>query len=213
MESDGKLNNIRSAIDIGGGKFRYQDDLYGDLPSGGSCSETPLECSGDSILSSTQALDGELFQCCPTHLPELVLGDGGNCWCVSPDGSVAPTPGGGGIGGIGMPNPGSPLPDLARRQNITIIPQNSTTAQGHFENESVDVEVTILNNSAVLTSNVNVKLYVQSKNSAAPRLTYSKTLNTPFNNQNPQTTNFNIPSGLKYQDKIIVYADEGTLMG
>ena len=88
--NDGKLNNIRSAIDIGDGKFRYQDDLYGDLPSGGSCSETPLECSGDSILSSTQALGGELFQCCPTHLPELVLGDSGNCQCVSPDGSVAP---------------------------------------------------------------------------------------------------------------------------
>ena len=47
----------------------------------------------------------------------------------------------------------------------------------------------------------------------APRLTYSKTLNTPFNNLNPQTTNFNIPSGLKYQDKIIVYADEGAPNG
>ena len=147
------------------------------------------------------------------HLPELVLGNNGSCQCVSPDGNVTPNPGGGGIGGVSTPNPGSPLPDLAIGQNITIIPQNSTTAQGPLENESIDVEVTILNNSAVLTSNVNVKLYVQSKNSAAPRLTYSKTLNTPFNNLNPQITNFNIPSGLKYQDKIIVYADEGAPNG
>ncbi len=211
--NDGKLNSIRSAIDIGGGKFRYQDDLFGNAATGGSCSETPITCSGETISISTNALSGELFQCCPTYLPELVLSESGNCQCVSPDGSVTPSPGGGGIGGVGTPNTGGPLPDLAISQNITIIPQNSTTAQGPLENESVDVEVTILNNSAVLTSNVNVKLYVQSKNSASPRLTYSKTLNTPFNNLNPQITNFNIPSGLKYQDKIIVYADEGSPNG
>jgi hypothetical protein len=205
--NSGKLHNIRKAIDMGDGKFRYQDDLFGNLPTGGSCSETPVTCSGDSILSSTQALGGELFQCCPAHMPELVLGDSGSCQCVSPDGNVDPNLGGG--GGVNTPNPGSPLPDLGISNNLNIIPQNSTVAQGPLESESVDVEVTIINNSTVLTSNVNVKLYVQSKDSDAPRLSYSKTLNTPFNNQNPQTTNFNIPSGLKYQDKIIVYADEG----
>ena len=58
-----------------------------------------------------------------TYLPELVLSESGICECVSPDGNVTPTPGGGGIGGVGTCQTLAAHFQTAISQNITIIPQ------------------------------------------------------------------------------------------